>query len=530
MSHTEDRERFFASIAPEAAVALLGTYGCLLIRHHDGTWSTTDYQADYSDQARYKAEIEPLADADGARTLMEAGAIVRVTAEDLRHEYTHRDGEVSRWTYKKFMKSMSEIGTVYRMTDEATVIWRERIEEAEEAETDAHEKAEALKLAERMTREGLAAVSRYDGGEYCWFDLRQAAREDGALTLKRKLPKSDFDVEPCYRAEREGLLGIVDLGEEEVYFPTEEAFSLFEIPLTPESPVAPPDHRLQYTRKRRLKGVAVAEQEEVRINRPWSPRYRVYDKLDHLIGYAIGDISIEGGCASNTIAGWRQGEGVKFWHLHSCALDPFQENIYQELDDLVADLIKAGRFVTDYRKVVGHLDDEAEVIKALEGGEVIEGRSDHILMEPRVDKVHGDLRTVKWGIVGKLLADGVIVEIESFKTHYIRKPVYAHVASELGQRLRIVAKPRKPKRDRSKVLAYDDSGVPITRNDIKRESNLPLPEGMPINLLPPFDFKGTEDEWDVLQTIEAVKYRRKHKAKATDKEDGEFTFDDFNWN
>jgi hypothetical protein len=509
MTHTAERELYLKAIAPEAAVAQLASYGTKFVRHADGIWSVTDYMADYSDDSDELGPIDPLADIDGAEILLASGDIVAVEAEDLRWEAKIGDRTVV-WTYEKFTQEMSATGTVYKMTEEARQKWSERIRAAEKVEQDKEEERASATVIERMVREALVAVSKYDGGDYCWFELRHARMVSGELVFGKKAASNHIECEPCYRADRDRLLGAVFIGEDEVYIPTKLAFERFNVQAMHESAIAPDDHRIQYARKRRSMGIQVAEQQEVRINRPTTREFWD-DEGEPSMGFKIGDISIEGGCACNAIAAWRDGSGVQFWRQYSSSLDPFQENDYNEVDELVADLLKAGRFVTDYRKIVGDVKDEEEAIQSLKAGSVIEGGHNCLLMNPREDKVHGELRTLNRKVVQSLIANGTIVEIESFKTHYMRKPVYAFADSDLARRLRIITKPPKKARDRSKILARDDDGVAITRNDIKRQSTLPHPEELPFNLLPPFDFKGSDDDWDDLQLIEAVKQRRRNE-------------------
>ena len=61
----------------------------------------------------------------------------------------------------------------------------------------------------------------------------------------------------------------------------------------------------------------------------------------------------------------------------------------------------------------------------------------------------------------------------------------------------------------SPVIAHDDDGKPITEQDLVTESyREPLPNS-PANLLPPFEFEGTEEDWEQQQLIEAVRARRR---------------------
>lgn len=63
------------------------------------------------------------------------------------------------------------------------------------------------------------------------------------------------------------------------------------------------------------------------------------------------------------------------------------------------------------------------------------------------------------------------------------------------------------------IVAHDDAGKPITRTDLHHESYSKPLDGMPLNLLPPFDSEDDEEEWEEKQLIEAVKERRRRVAR-----------------
>ena len=62
----------------------------------------------------------------------------------------------------------------------------------------------------------------------------------------------------------------------------------------------------------------------------------------------------------------------------------------------------------------------------------------------------------------------------------------------------------------SSVVAHNDDGQSITEQDLLTESyQKPLQGSSTAGLLPPFDFDGTEDDWEQQQLIEAVQARRR---------------------
>jgi hypothetical protein len=501
-----DRE-LLDSIAPEALIAQLAGYGSFLVRQADGKWLITDYLCGYSDDSNEGFPLDEIIDGNLAELLVARGELAEATADDLKYERRSLDGRVTLVTYENFMHSLPAGSKVYKATSDAQEAWHDRIEAAHKKAQAASELQEALEITERMVRNGLCLVSKYNGSDYCWFELHQATLLGDKLQIGKKIPKSHIEVEACYRARNEGLLGVVYSSGDEAYYATEKAYNHFEVELSSSSPVVPADHEIQYARSRRAKWQHIAELQEIRIRVPVTS---IWDDEDFdMVGFNVGDIPIEGGSCANTIAGWREGVGVIFHCQHSCSLDPFQENHYDDLDELVGDLLKAGRYVTDMRKVVGHVGNEEQALAYLKQGYVLEGGRTWLMMMPRVANVHGDLLSVDSGVARKLLTDAVVVEIESFKTHYISNSVYAHKDSELALTSKLVVKPVKKKRDRSKILAYDDAGKPITRNDVVRQSYMAHPADMPFNIVPPFDFEGTDEKWDELQMIEVVKHVRR---------------------
>jgi hypothetical protein len=61
----------------------------------------------------------------------------------------------------------------------------------------------------------------------------------------------------------------------------------------------------------------------------------------------------------------------------------------------------------------------------------------------------------------------------------------------------------------SPIIANDDDGKPITEQDLVTESYQKPLQNSPANLMPSFDFEGTEEDWEQQQLIEAVRPRRR---------------------
>jgi hypothetical protein len=317
----------------------------------------------------------------------------------------------------------------------------------------------------------------------------------------------------CY--DECGLLGQIPIKEKEVFLPTKKAFEQFGVPITDKSVVAPEDHRKIHADWRRARWTEIARQEDVRIEVVERERYRFKDDDNEpLLGYDPGDTRISGGPAVNCIAAWHEGIQVKFDREYSTALDPFQANTYDHVDDLVRDLLADGRFVTDFRRIVDHCATDEAILAKLDQGMVLQDGYRSVLMFPRLDNVHTDLFSVNDQVARGLIKSGKLVVVDQFKTDYAHVAMYARPGSELA---RNAPKPSTPKKkpDRSRVVAHDDDGKAITSNDLNFESYQRPLDGMAFNLVPSFDFGGTDDDWDEQQLIEQVRERRRRrKAEA----------------
>lgn len=376
-------------------------------------------------------------------------------------------------------------------------------------------KPHARELAIEMARKGLMAVSRFDGHDYCWFDLRPARKGPDGVTVHgtRTLRKLDYDL--LRVAEDIGLVGILPIEGNELRLPTAEAWAAAGLEFDPSRAHAPDDWKRGHAQWRRESWTSHARQDEVRIvpRKDMKPFFHGGGDL----GYRLGDVVVEGGAASNTIAVWRPGNPVEFWYSYSCSLDPFTGGDYADIDALVADLHADGRFVSDLRLTVAYLTEDEEVAAKLDGGMVLEQVSNNwFMMLPRIDGRHGELFAVDWEIVARLFAGNRLTSLGHIPfRHGFRqwgeKKSFALTGSSLAAPVPEPA-PRpaaKAKRDRSKILARDDQGRPITVNDINRESYLPRLKGVPIEVLPPLDYPGGEEQWEIDQLVEQVKLRRR---------------------
>lgn len=537
MDWRKEKEAVEAKLPVGFVAAELGTHGAVFLRAGPGDWKRTDtgMEGVIHDEREYSPRLlcvnakERLA----LDRLLSAGDLEPIQASDLDHEYrSHVNGETERFTHEKLGKLVANLGQLYRLTEVANDRWQADIEKAEEEVRAEFESAQTVTLAERMVKQGLGAVSCFDGYEGCWFELRPLRRTPTGFELRPARLKQKVGYETVYRGGYRdlALLGAFPIDEKEVYLPTVTAFERFGVPVEMDSIVAPVNHENIHADWRRARWTPIARQQDIRIH---VENACSWDDDEAPVGFATGDISIEGGAAVNTRAGWREGSDVVFYGQYSTALDPFQANRYRSVDELVGDLKKDGRFITDYRLVKGHVDAEQDLLNRLSAGMVLERGQGWLLMFPRENKIHGDLWTVDRKLVARLLEKQTVVVTEKIFTDYFHQDIYALADGELAKNAPPLPKPKK-KRDRSKIVARDDDGKAITKNDLARESYMRPPEGMPFNLSPPFDFHGSEDEWDDLQLIEQVKYRRRHQkpegavvpvvAAAT-----EFDIDEFDW-
>lgn len=383
-------------------------------------------------------------------------------------------------------------------------------------------KPEARKLAIEMARKGLMAVSRFDGHEYCWFDLRPGRKGPEGVTIQGTRTLRKLDYELLGVAQDIGLVGILPIEGNEVRLPTVAAWAEAGLAFDPSRPHAPADWKRTHGDWRRERWTSNARQDEVRIvpRKDMKPFFHVVEDRgyrDGNLGYRLGDVAIEGGAASNTIAVWRPGSPVEFWYAYSCSLDPFTGGDYADIDALVADLHADGRFVSDLRLTSAYLTDDEEVVAKLHEGMVLEQISnDWFMMLPRVDGRHGELVAVDRAIVTRLFAGERLTSLGHIPfRHGFRqwgeKKSFALTGSALAAAApKPASRPAmKAKRDRSKILARDDKGRPITVNDINRESYLPRLKDGPIEVLPPFDYPGGEEQWEIDQLVEQVKLRRR---------------------
>jgi hypothetical protein len=63
------------------------------------------------------------------------------------------------------------------------------------------------------------------------------------------------------------------------------------------------------------------------------------------------------------------------------------------------------------------------------------------------------------------------------------------------------------------VVAHDEYGQPITERDLISESYSQIPPTMPLLLVPPFDFQGSDEDWETHCLIERVKQKRRDRQE-----------------
>jgi hypothetical protein len=512
---TDYRAPYRGRVTMEVFIARQLGWGVHFIRLADGQWKRVPEEDDVSDENTYSISFEEPSAEDqiSLNSLFANGGMLPVDASSLDRVRGYGKDPEGKITHSRFEAQLASMNAqLFDMDKDVRQNLRDQLDKAEEAIRDEEDQERTLKAVEKMVRRGLGAVSCYDGHESCWFELRPLTRTDTSFAMKTTKAKEEVGYETIYRGSYDecGLLGQIPINEKEVFLPTRKAFEQFGVAITDKSIVAPENHRKIHADWRRAGWTKIARQQDVRINvvqrepRHWGDD----DDRQPLLGFELGDTSVEGGAASNTIAAWREGVQVEFWGEYSTALDPFQANTYDHIDGLVKDLLADGRFVTDFRRVVGHCATEEAILAKLDQGMLLQDGYRPVLMFPRVNNIHADLISVNDQVARGLIKSKAVVVVDQFKTDYADVAMYARPGSELAKNAPTPPKPNKT-RDRSRVVARDDDGNAITSNDLNFESYQRPLDGMAFNLVPSFDFDGTDDNWDEQQLIEQVKERRR---------------------
>jgi hypothetical protein len=515
------RAAYRGRVNMEVFIARQLNRGVHFIKLEDGQWKCIPEEDDVSDDNTYTISFEDPSAEDqvSLHSLVKSGGMSPVGASSLDRIRGYGKAPESKVTHSRFETQLAEMNAqLFTMDEDIFQNLTDQLDKVKKVIRNEEDQERTLNAVEKMVRKGLGAVSCYDGHESCWFELRQLTRAETSFTLKTTRTKEEVGYETIDRGyyDENGLLGQIPINEKEVFLPTRKAFEQFGVTITDKSIVAPEDHRKIHADWRRARWTKIARLEDVRIEVVQRERYHFKDDDNEpLLGYDPGDTRISGGPASNCIAAWHEGLKVEFFGEYSTALDPFQANAYDHVDDLVRDLLADGRFVTDYRRIVGHCTTQKDIIAKLDEGMILQDNDRPVLMFPRVDNIHGDLVSVNDQIARGLIKSKQVVVVDQFKTDYAYIAMYARPGSVLAKNAPAPPKPKK-KRDRSRVVAHDDEGRAITSNDLNFESYQRPLDGMAFNLVPSFDFDGTDDDWDEQQLIEQVKERRRQlKVEAT---------------
>lgn len=522
IGNNDRRAPYRGRVPMEVFIAQQLAWGVHFIRLADGQWKCVPEETEVSDEDDYLISFEDVSEEDKAslNRLVISGGLFVIEASALDRSRRYGKTPDSQITHSKFQAELANMNAqLFSMDNDLRQNLRDQLSKVEAEIQNEEDQMRTLKIVERMVRGNLGAVSCFDGHESCWFELRPLARTGSSFVIKATKIKVEVGYEAIHRGCYDdcGLLAQIPINEKEVFLPTRKAFEKFGVAITNESIVAPTDHRKTHADWRRARWTKIARQEDVRIEvvkhnpRDWGDEDR-----EPLLGYELGDTSVEGGAASNTIAAWREGGPVKFWREYSTALDPFQANEYDHIDDLVKDLLADGRFVTDFRRVVGHCATAEDIIAKLDEGMLLQDGHRPVLMFPRINNIHGDLISVDERVARTLIKANEIIIVDQFKTDYTHVYMYARPEGDLAKKAPPTPKTKR-KRDRSKIVARDDDGKSITMNDLNFESYQRPLDGWSFNLLPSFDFQGSDDDWNHMQLIEQVKERRRRLKAEPDK-------------
>ncbi|MCV9964781.1 hypothetical protein OIU34_23090 [Pararhizobium sp. BT-229] len=265
--------------------------------------------------------------------------------------------------------------------------------------------------------------------------------------------------------------------------------------------------------------------------------------------------------STSTQARWIDPGPVRFGFAFKI-LQPFAERHYRTLDELGADLVRAGIPLIDLRKTAGFVRDGDHFMELLETHSLEQFRDEITFIRRNADGTHDDI----W-----LLREAVFNPLRWYKlirraTHRTKRQVWIRGAVSLGDLkgfpsewirgefgpppvprpsptpsappIVVESVPEKateqadmrpppflsvvepsPKRRRtpvvdvSPVVAEDDDGNPITELEIMREGNRTVPRNMPRNLIPAAPKGSSDRKWERLMLIEQIRYRRRVAPK-----------------
>lgn len=268
---------------------------------------------------------------------------------------------------------------------------------------------------------------------------------------------------------------------------------------------------------------------------------------------------VECNSSVSTQAKWNDPGPVRFGYAFKM-LQPFVDKNYRTLDELGADLLRAGIPLIDLRKTVGFVRDGDHFKKLLETHSLERYRDEITFIRRHPDGTHDDIwllaqkafDPLRWyKVIRRATAHSTrrqawvkgavsLDDLNGFSSKWIREafgppppsppqipttqlpepppermpePEVFRLAlppSDVRLRLR---PPRSPVVDVTPVVAEDLEGNPITELEISRERTRTVPRNMPPNLIPDALDDCSDRVWEKLMLIEQIRFRRQMLPK-----------------
>lgn len=525
MIEEDARKLVYSLKAPLEAAALLLDEEIVLLREAAGRWMRIsvdhrNFDEDWNLLSIPNPVPEPCS--EQFEMLLAAGDLIFENADEITASGGKRN--LSHYAHVDASDFAAAIraadATVVRLSEDANWRWHKAKQKATyEIEAIAND-CRALELVTAMARDRSCAFPRDSGAgsESYWYEYRPIRTSPfGEVIVSRPRRQGEakaIDYDIPHHASRMGLVGEILIGEDEVFVLTQQGFEAAGFTPGERDVVAPEDWRAAYEERYRTTWAPVAEQQGIIVlEREETVLYEDEEGAaeEPLLGWAKGDVVVEE-AGGSTIAVQRPGLPFEWLKRYGTAADPFTAREYSTVDDLLRDLLAAGRHVTDLRKCVGNIGRVEQAVEMLEAGMVIEHADGRMyLRHPRENGIHGDLFELDWKVHQDLTDRGVIVEALGYRTDYEHEFIEALPHHPLVTALKQLdaSKARSRKPDTSAVVGFDDDGIPITEDQVVFESYQKPVGSSTFGLLAPFDYPGGDDQYEIDQQVENVRQRRR---------------------
>lgn len=532
MNEEEARSIIMSSRKPLEAAILLVDEEIVLLQNPAGDWlritvSEKDFDEEWNLVAIPDPETEPLADqfdmllAAGDLHFQTPDEMIAAGGERILSHYASVENAVLAALVR------ATGARIVTMNGKSTKRWRKAKDKARYEIDDMVADHLALSLVKEMASDRFCAFPKDYGveSENYWYErypIRTTPHGEVIVSRPRLKGDSKFiDYDIPHHARRMGLVGEILVDDEEVFVLTAKGFETAGVIPGSRDVVAPEGWQAEFDSRRRAYWTRIAEQQHVLVFVRDSDPYRDDEddqESEPMLGWAKGDIVV-GEPGSTSIAVERPGMGFQWIQRYMTAADPFTANEYDHVDELVSDLLAAGRHVTDLRRCIGRVETIDQASQMLDDGMVIlQAGYGQYLCKPRENGMHGDLFEIGRGVHRQLWDAKMIVEALGFRSDYHRESLQAKPDHPLVAALKAYKSQKASARmpDTSPVLGHDDDGLPITENQVIFESYQKPVEGAAFNLLAPFDYPGGDEQYEIDQQVESVRQRRRlAKGSAT---------------